>query len=97
MKTDFDKITRDFLLGENYDPTVLSSIQMIFEMLNGIRITSQRDTNKIEIAKEQIVKVRRHVKRIEERNKNLEEQVGVLEEKLKVLEETKNKKKGNKK
>jgi len=97
MKTDFDKITRDFLLGENYDPTVLSSIQMVFEMLNGIRITSQKDTNKIEIAKEQIVKVRRHVKRIEERNRNLEEQVGVLEEKLKVLEETKSKKKGNKK
>ena len=96
MKVDYDQMTRRFLLKEDYDPTVLSSIQMIFEMLNGIRITSQRDTNKIEVAKEQIVKVRRHVKRIEERNKNLEEQLGVLEEKLKVLEETKSKKKGNK-
>ncbi len=89
-----DRITRKFLLGEHYDPTVLSSIQIVFEMLNGLRIISQRDTNKIEIAKEQIVKVRRHVKRIEERNRNLEEQVGLLEEKLKVLEETK---KGRKK
>jgi septal ring factor EnvC (AmiA/AmiB activator) len=89
MKPDFDHITRKFLLGENYDPTVLSSIQMVFEMLNGIRITSQRDTNKIEVAKEQIVKVRRHVKRIEDKNRNLEEQIGVLEEKLNVLEEKK--------
>ena len=96
MKTDYDQMTREFLLGENYDPTVLSSIQMVFEMLNGIRITSQRDTNKIEVAKEQVVKVRRHIKRLQEINKNLEEQVGVLEEKLTVLEEKK-KKKGRKK
>ena len=92
MKTDYDKmdkITRNFLLGENYDPTILSSIQIIFEMLNGLRIGTQRDTNKVEIAKEQVVKVRRHIKRIEERNKSLEEQVQTLEEQLTVLEEKK--------
>ena len=89
MKEDLNRITRSFLMGESYDPTVLSSIQMIFEMLNGLRITSQRDTNRIEVAKEQVVKVRRHVKRIEERNRSLEEQVQVLEEQVKVLEETK--------
>ena len=89
MKEDLNRITRSFLMGESYDPTVLSSIQMIFEMLNGLRITSQRDTNRIEVAKEQVVKVRRHVKRIEERNRNLEEQIQVLEEQVKVLEETK--------
>ena len=89
MKEDLNRITRSFLMGESYDPTVLSSIQMIFEMLNGLRITSQRDTNRIEVAKEQVVKVRRHVKRLEERNRNLEEQVQVLEEQVKVLEETK--------
>ena len=87
--------TKSFLLGESYNPTVLSSIQIIFEMLNGLRIVSQRDTNKIEIAKEQVVKVRRHVKRIEENNRSLEEQIGILEEKLNVLEEEK-KKKGRK-
>ena len=96
MKVDYDQMTRRFLLKEDYDPTVLSSIQMIFEMLNGIRIVSQRDTNKIEVAKEQMIKVRRHVKRIQENNRNLEEQLGVLEEKLKVLEEKKTKKKGRK-
>ena len=89
MKEDLNRITRSFLMGESYDPTVLSSIQMIFEMLNGLRITSQRDTNRIEVAKEQVVKVRRHVKRIEERNRSLEEQIQVLEEQVKVLEETK--------
>ena len=97
MKVDYDQMTRRFLLKEDYDPTILSSIHMIFEMLNGIRITSQRDTNKIEVAKEQMIKVRRHVKRIQENNRNLEEQLGVLEEKLKVLEEKKSKKKGRKK
>ena len=89
MKTDYDKMTRKFLLGEDYDPTILSSIQIIFEMLNGLRIGTQRDTNKVEIAKEQVVKVRRHIKRIEERNRNLEEQVQTLEEQLTVLEEKK--------
>lgn len=89
MKEDLNRITRSFLMGESYDPTVLSSIQMIFEMLNGLRITSQRDTNRIEVAKEQVVKVRRHVKRLEERNRSLEEQIQVLEEQVKVLEEKK--------
>lgn len=99
MKTDYEEMrdrTKRFLLGETYDPTVLSSIQIIFEMLNGLRIVSQRDTNKVEIAKEQVVKVRRHIKRIEEKNRNLEEQMEILEEKLNVLEEKK-KKKGRKK
>ena len=51
-----------------------------------------------EIAKEQLVKVRRQIKRIQERNRSLEEQVTTLEEQLKVLEETKTskKKKGKK-
>ena len=96
MKIDFDKMTRRFLLGEEYDPTVLSSIQMVFEMLNGIRITSQRDTNKIEVAKEQMIKVRRHIKRLQEANKNLQEQVSTLEEQVKVLEENSNPKKEEK-
>ena len=65
MKVDLDDITRKFLLGENYDPTVLSSVQMIFEMLNGLRILSQRDTNRVEIAKEQLIKVRRNIKKLQ--------------------------------
>jgi cell division protein FtsB len=96
MKNQLDKITKRFLLNEEYDPTTLSSIQSIFEMLSTLRILSQRDTNRVEIAKEQLVKVRRQVKRIQERNKSLEEQVTTLEEQLKVLEETKTKKKGKK-
>ena len=96
MKNQLDKITKRFLLNEEYDPTTLSSIQTIFEMLSSLRILSQRDTNKVEIAKEQLVKVRRQIKRIQESNRFLEEQVGTLEEKLKVLEETKTKKKGKK-
>jgi len=97
MKNQLDKITKRFLLNEEYDPTTLSSIQSIFEMLSTLRILSQRDTNRVEIAKEQLVKVRRQVKRIQERNKSLEEQVTTLEEQLKVLEETKTSKKKGKK
>ena len=96
MRVDFDKITKRFLLGEQYDPTVLSSIQMVFEMLNGIRITSQRDTNKIEVAKEQMIKVRRHIKRLQESNNNLQEQISTLEEQVKILEEDKSLKKEEK-
>ncbi len=98
MKDKLDRITKRFLLNEEYDPTTLSSIQTIFEMLSSLRIATQRDTNRVEIAKEQLVKVRRQIKRLQERNKNLEEQVTTLEEQLKVLEETKasKKKKGKK-
>ena len=96
MKIDLDHITRKFLLGEDYDPTVISSVQIIFEMLNGLRISSQRDTNRVEIAKEQLIKVRRNIKRLQERNNNLQEQVSTLEEQVKVLEETKKKKKKRK-
>ena len=96
MKVDLDHITRKFLLGEDYDPTVLSSIQTIFEMLSDIRILSQRDTNRVEIAKEQLIKVRRNIKKIQERNNNLQEQIETLEEQVKVLEETKKKKKKRK-
>ena len=48
MKTDYEEMrdrTKRFLLGETYDPTVLSSIQIIFEMLNGLRIVSQRESH----------------------------------------------------
>ena len=96
MKVDLDHITRKFLLGESYDPTVISSVQIIFEMLNGLRITSQRDTNRVEIAKEQLIKVRRNIKKLQERNNNLQEQISTLEEQVKVLEETKKKKKKRK-
>lgn len=96
MKEQLDKLTKRFLLKEEYDPTTLSSIQTIFEMLSTLRIISQRDTNRVEIAKEQLVKVRRQIKKIQERNRSLEEQVTTLEEQVKVLEETKKKKKGKK-
>jgi len=98
MKNTLDRITKRFLLKEEYDPTTLSSIQTIFEMLSSLRIVSQRDTNRVEIAKEQLVKVRRQIKKLQEKNRHLEEQVVTLEEQLKVLEETKTskKKKGKK-
>ena len=50
MKDKLDRITKRFLLNEEYDPTTLSSIQTIFEMLSSLRIATQRDTNRVEIA-----------------------------------------------
>ena len=93
MKTDYGKMTRKFLLGEEHNPTILSSIQIIFEMLNSLRFGTQRDLNKVEIVKEQVVKVRRHIKKVEEKNRTLEEQVQTLEEQLVILEEKKGSKK----
>ena len=51
-------------------------------MLSTLRIISQRDTNRVEIAKEQLIKVRRSIKKIQERNKTLEEQIDENAEKL---------------
>jgi hypothetical protein len=50
------------------------------------------DANRIEMMREQLVKIRRATKRLEESVTNLEEQVKVLEERNKTLEETKTKK-----
>jgi len=82
---DLRKMTREFLLGENKRPDWKAYLQSIDEALSSIRIRSQRDSRRVELAKHNLKEIRRYMRR-------MEEQVTTLEEQLKVLEEQSEKK-----
>ena len=97
--TDLRKITRNFVkacvlkeelevLEENLFEagTVSAQIQAIFEVMSNIRLTSNRDRNRMSLARENMKKVRRHVKKLEEKVVVLQEQITILEESEKKSE-----------
>lgn len=76
-------MTRKFLLGEWKDSknfNFKTSIQAVFEILDSLRLPTQRDQHKLQIVKEQLVKMRRENRKLTERLQVLEEQVKILEE-----------------
>ena len=79
---DFRRMTREFLLGESRAPSLASYIQSVSEVLQSITPRTRTDERRIEVAKANLIEVRRHTKRLQER-------VNVLEEQMKVLEESK--------
>ena len=79
---DLRRMTREFLLGEGRAPSLASYIQSVSEVLRSITPRSRTDERRIEVAKANLIEVRRHTKRLQER-------VNVLEEQVKVLEESK--------
>tara|TARA_B100000131_G_scaffold177876_1_gene171654 strand:- start:2641 stop:2967 length:327 start_codon:yes stop_codon:yes gene_type:complete len=72
----------DLLLeGDLFEQGTMSAqIQAIFETMGSIRLTSNRDRNRMALAQENMKKVRRHVKKLEEKVVVLQEQVSILEE-----------------
>lgn len=82
MKIDFDKMTRDFILREGQGPSIVSYIQSLGEALDAMRPNTIADARRLEVARENLLNVKRHVRR-------LEEKVNFLEEELKILQETK--------
>lgn len=81
MKIDFDKMTRNFILNEGTSPGVIAYIQALAEMLNSISPRSVTDSRRLEVAKENLLNIRRHVKRLEEKVNFLEEEMKILQEK----------------
>jgi len=77
---DLRKMTREFLLGEGNKPDWKAYLQSIEEALGSIRIRTQKDGRRVELAKHNLKEIRRYMRR-------MEEQVTTLEEQLKVLEE----------
>ncbi len=82
MKMDFYKMTRDFIVNEGQGPSIVSYIQSLGEALEAMHPNTVADARRLEIAKENLLNVRRHVRR-------LEEKVSFLEEELKILQEKK--------
>ena len=86
---DIQKMTKDFVekLNEGAPPQWRAYIQSIDEALSSVKIRTQRDSRRVELARHNLIEIRRHLKR-------MDEHVTSLEEKLQVLEEAGNKKKG---
>jgi flagellar biosynthesis chaperone FliJ len=77
---DFNKLTKQFLLGEAYEkPNLSSYIQMLQEIITNLRPATARDIRRIQIAKEHLREIRRHAKTLEERVGFLEEQIRIFE------------------
>lgn len=81
--TDYDLMTRKFLLGEGCNsPSLRSYIQSLNEIIIALKPATLTEKRRVEMALE-------HIKEIKRQSRKLEEKISMLEEKLKVLEEDK--------
>ena len=67
-------------MGEGKGPDWKAYLQSIEEALGSIRIRSQRDSRRVELAKHNLKEIKRYMRK-------MEEQVVTLEEQLKIQEE----------
>ena len=79
--TDFDSMTRKFLMGEAIEkPGMISHLQALEQTLGMLQPRSKTDTRRVEVARSHLYEMKRHYKRIEQENKRLQEQLSLLEE-----------------
>ena len=74
------KITKQFLLNENFKVDAAASVQALYDIVTNIRTTNKRDTNRISLAKEHLRGIKRHLRQLNEKVSNLEEQLKLLNE-----------------
>ena len=80
MKDILYNITKKFLLRESATPNAKTYLQSLNDLVEQIRPSSKRDSHRLQLAKENIVKLRRHFRIMEEHVNNLEEQLKIIEE-----------------
>lgn len=68
-------------MGEGKGPDWKAYLQSIEEALGSIRIRSQRDSRRVELAKHNLKEIKRYMRKMEEQVVTLEEQLKILEEK----------------
>tara|TARA_R110002124_G_scaffold89937_7_gene229781 strand:+ start:11306 stop:11575 length:270 start_codon:yes stop_codon:yes gene_type:complete len=87
---DFNKMTRDFLMGEGRAPTTtMARFRAIREAIESLAPRTIKERQRIEIAKENLAHARRTCRKLEEQNNALLEENNQLTEKLQLLEEDK--------
>tara|TARA_R110000824_G_scaffold340603_1_gene527112 strand:- start:240 stop:497 length:258 start_codon:yes stop_codon:yes gene_type:complete len=74
------KITKHFLVNESYRPDVRTYLQSLNDLMEQIRPNTKRDSHRLQLAKENLTKIKKHFRKMEEHVSNLEEQLRVLEE-----------------
>jgi hypothetical protein len=80
MTVDFHKLTKRFILNEEYNPNILEFLNILEGNLRLIKAVNRGDESRLAAAKNIIREVKSRVRRLEERVQMLEEQVKVLEE-----------------
>ena len=80
MHVDYDKLTKDFLLGERKEPTLMEYLNVISEMLENFKPTRVSESSRVSVMRENLRKARKHARLMEERLRILEEQVKIIEE-----------------
>ena len=74
------KITKKFLLNEEFKVDAGASVQALYDIVSNVRVTNKRDTNRISLAKEHIRGIKRHLRSLNERIESLEEELKILTE-----------------
>jgi len=77
-----DKITRRFLLKEEYNPDILEYLNILEGNLRLIRATNKADESRLNTAKNIIREVKTRVRKLEERVRILEEEKTLEENKF---------------
>ncbi len=77
-----NKLSRKFIMaeGRNSSVTVHGYIPSLSDILEKLRPKTRTERLSVDVAKEHIREVRRHVKRLENRVDSLQEQLRILEE-----------------
>ncbi len=87
---DFNKMTREFLMGEARGKTsMMSRLRAVREAIESLKPRTIREKQRIEIANENLTHIRRGYRKLEEQNRVLLEENNQLNEKLQLLEEEK--------
>ena len=63
----FKKITKAFLMKEQFKIDPAASVQALSDIISNIRVTNKRDTNRISLAKEHLRGIKRQLRSLNER------------------------------
>mgnify|MGYP001366780906 CR=1 FL=1 len=74
------KITKSFLLNEQFRLDAAASVQALNDIISSVRVTNKRDTNRISLAKEHLRGIKRHLRGLNERIESLESEINLLKE-----------------
>lgn len=74
------KLTKRFLLNEDFRVDPGASVQALYDIVSNIRVTTKRDSGRVQLAKEHIRSIKRHVRSLNERVNSLEEELKILTE-----------------
>jgi hypothetical protein len=74
------KITKSFLLNETLKVDIPASLQALTDIVSTIRVSNQRDNNRIKLAKEHIRGIKRHMRQLNEKVSLLETELSLLKE-----------------